>query len=168
MALIDVHQTTLAYENSYIFVTNIKIPTVSFQTVNLTQRIEHFVNFEYSENLEVYFEITASYTLVHTENGSLRKWVGSFSPLQNFSLTQLALFRERFNQTIEPLLDIRHLSRQIQHLIPNTHWALEEVESLIVNVSAVVPSNYYRLIERGLINQYGRRGRRKIKHSILP
>lgn len=168
MALIDVYQTTLAYENSYIFVSNIHLPPVTFQMVNLTQRIEDFVNAEYSENIEVHFELTASYTLVHTESGTIRKWVGSFSPQQNFALTPLALFRETFHQTAAPLLDIGNLSRQIDQLIPNTVWALHEVESLIVNVSAVVPANYHRLLERGLLNQYGRRGRRKIKHSVLP
>ena len=168
MASIEVHQTTLAYENSYIFVTNIKIPPVFFGRANLTQRIQHFVNREYSEDVIVYFELTASYTLVHTESGATRKWVGSFSPQANFALSPLGLFRETFALAIAPLLDINQLARQIGQLIPNTIWNLHEVEALIVNISGMVPLNYHKLRERGLVTQYGRRGRRKVKSFDLP
>lgn len=176
MAAINVHQTTLAYENSYIFVSNVRIPPVFFRDPNIAQRIYQFVNQEYYPNeVTPQFEITAAYTLIHRESAARRKWVGSFSPQQNFSLTSMHLFKDTFFQVITPLLDIGHLSRQIDQLVPNTDWTLDEVEALIVNVSAVVPSNYPRLVQRGLISQYagggggrGSRRQRKVKSFDLP
>ena len=165
MALINVHQSIVSHENSYIFATNIAIPTISFQTANLTQRIQDFVNFEYSDEIEVYFEITARYTLVNTKDGTIRK---CNSPEQHVVLSPVAVFRDAFSQAFAPLLDNRHLSRQFLHLIPNAHWALEEVESLIVNITAVVPSNYHRLADKGLVNQEGRRVKNKTENFVLP
>lgn len=168
MEPIQVYQTTLANEESYIFVSNIKVPTPSFGSANLLERIKRFVNFEYTLDTVPYFEITASYTLVHAGSGAVRKWVGSFSPQQNFSLTPVTPFRENFDPAFEQLLNLPYLTRQLGNLLPNTSWSLHEVESLIVNVSAIVPPTYPKLLARGLVNQYGRRGKRKIKTFNLP
>lgn len=164
---VKVCQTTLSYENSYIFVTNVQIPSVNFQDPNLSHRIYTFVTQEYSPEIQVYFEITATYTLQQSVTGSVRRWVGSFSPQQAFSLTPILGFRESFHPVLRPLLNPDYLKNQLSHLVPNTVWVLDSVESLIINISGIVPLNYPRLLQRGLIDQDGRRTKRKIKTVFL-
>ena len=167
MAVLNVHQTTLANEGAYIFITNVRISTLDFVQPDIAHRIHRFVSQEYTNEIEVYFEITAAYTLVHRDTGAQRKWVGSFSPQQDFALTPLLPFsRETFFPVIEPLLHLNHLSRQIEQLVPNSVWVLHEVEAMIVNISGVVPRNYPRLTQRGLLSQHG--NFRKVKSFELP
>lgn len=165
---IKVCQTTLSSENSYIFITNIQIPSVHFQEPNLSHRIYTFVTQEYSPEIQPYFEITGTYTLQDSVTGSVRRWVGSFSPQQAFGLTPILTFRESFHLVLRPLLNPEYLKNQISQLVPDTVWIVDNVDSLIINISGIVPLNYPRLLQRGLVSQHGRRTQRKIKTSFLP
>jgi hypothetical protein len=169
MALVNVHQTALGCRNEYIFVTNIDVPSVMFQSLNLLQRIHDLVAAEYDDpHAEVFFEASATYTLVHRDSGTLRRWVGSFSPQQNYALTPELSFRHHFFPAIEPLLNLPNLLRQLQALVPDTVWVVDSVDSLIVHVTSLVPPNYHRLIYRGLVSEHGTRSRQKVRHFVLP
>jgi len=168
-ALVNVHQTALGNGNDYIFITNVDVPSVSFGNPNLLERIRALVESDYdTENFQVYFEVSATYTLVHREAGHHRKWVGSFSPQQNYALTPHLLFAHHFLPAVEPLLNLPALLRQLQGLIPNTVWEVDSVKSLIIHVTAQVPPNHRALVYRGLVSQHGTRSRQKIREFVLP
>lgn len=169
MAQIRVFQTTLSNGNGYIFVTNVDIPSVLFRNLDVLQRVRALVDSEYDDpTLEVYFEVSSTYTLINSETGSTRRWVGSFSPQESYALTPELLFRHHFEPTVGPLLDLAALLRQLQLLVPDTTWEIDEIHSLIIHVSAQVPADYPRLYFRGLLSQHGSRTGRRIKEFVLP
>jgi len=163
-------------QNGYIFVTNINIPTVFFQLPDIVQRAKDFVNRDYllqpNEQLpsQVYFEISASYQLVHADSGTQRDWVGSFSPKRNFSLTPILEFVTGFEDAIRPLLDLNHLKQKIARLVQgDSLWKVQSVSSLIVNVQSAVPPNHPTLRTKDLVSgNNGVRIRRRVKEYDLP
>lgn len=163
-----VHQTLLEYPPAYIFVTNVDIPTATFGEPDLLERLRNFLSGEYNPDLAVYFEVSATYTLVHRDSGETRRWVGSFSPQQTYTLTPNLTFPSAFYPVVRPLLNLRTLTRQLEQLIPNTVWIVDEVRSLILHVSARVPRTYPRLIAKGLLNEYGGRSQKKIHVTVVP
>jgi hypothetical protein len=165
---IKTHQTVLDSYTRYIFVTNIDIPSAFFQEAHLLERIFDFVRREYLPNLVVYFEVTGTYTLLHKDTGDTKRWVGSFSPQQAYTLTPHLIFPDSFFPTVRPLLDLRTLTRQLDQLIPDTVWVVDEVKSLILNFSAIVPRTYRVLINKGLLTEYGNRTHRSIQAAFVP
>ena len=163
-------------ENGYIFVTNINIPTVYFQVPDIVQRAKDFVNRDYllqpDEQLpsQVYFEISASYQLVHAESQTQRQWVGSFSPKQNFALTPILEFVGDFEDAIRPLLNLNYLRDKISRLgQADSVWKVQSVTSLIVNVQSAVPPNHPTLRSKDLVSGHnGVRIRRRVKEYDLP
>lgn len=148
----SVYQTVLENHPSYIFVTNVNVPSATFgEPARILQRIADLVNRDYDADLTVYFEVSATYTLVHRETGETRRWVGSFSPQQTYTLTPNLHFSESFFEVVEPLLDLRTLVAQLGRLIPDTEWSVDEVNSLVVHVSSQVPRNYRVLVRKGLL-----------------
>lgn len=165
---IKTHQTVLEGYSRYIFVTNIDVPSEFFREALLLERIFDFVRREYLPGLVVYFEVTATYTLLHRDTGESRKWVGSFSPQQGYTLTPHLTFPDSFFPVVRPLLNLRTLTRQLDQLIPNTVWVVDEVKSLVLNFSSYVPRTYPVLINKGLLTQHGNRTHRSIHASFVP
>jgi len=161
MDRLKVDQTVLHAQDGYIFVTNINIPSVELSNPTLKERIYRLVESEYTANIEVYFEISAAYTLIHRETGHTRLWVGSFSPLQVFALSPILLFREDFSNIFDPLLDLNFLTQKLTNIFPDSEWVVDSVQSLIVNLQGLVPLQHLRLIQRNLYN-----GRRKTRRHV--
>lgn len=173
-----VHQTALYYDNNYIFTSNVDIPVTAFDRgennndmaiENLKQRIYDFIDTEYA-NTQVFFELSASYVLIDGVSGATRKWSGSFSPQQDFALTEILNFRDHFLTTVHPMLNLLFLTQRINSLVPNSRWSVDSVSSLIVHATSLVPLNFNRLVQRGLVHQHHGRQRnfRKIKTFDLP
>ena len=165
MDRLKVDQTLLSAQNNYIYVTNVNIPTVYFGDPTLKQRIHNLVDREYNQEIEVFFEISAAYTLIHGETGSTRTWVGSFSPQQIFALTHILNFRQDFDRTITPLLDLDYLTVRLNNLFPDSVWTLHSIQSLIVNLQGLVPLQYSKITQRNLHNVRGK-ARRHINYDL--
>ena len=174
MDRLKVSQTVLPSNlNRYILVSNLNIPTVYFGEANLTQRAVNFVNNEYSAGAEnaavdVYFELSAAYTLVHAESFARRVWVGSFGPRREFALTPIERFGDNFEATFRPFLNLRHLKQRLSDLVPDTLWSVESVESLIVNVQAEVALTHPTILRRRLLTvHHGRSGSSATVHRTV-
>ena len=108
---------------------------------------------------KVYYQITASYVLVHAITGQQRVWSGSFYAHGN-APAQLTAF-ESFNRhtfvasAIEGITDAERKLARWGGL--ESQWKLDHLESIIFNIQARV-LDYHPVIQRRRFPRHGRKG----------
>lgn len=160
-------------QQQYLLVENINIPVaIVYSPVEYTLALERTRTFlveEYTNEtvlLPVYFQVTATYNLVHKVTGATRVWTGSFFPHGNTpsSLTPFTRFDpDTFVNFVQ-----RHTSRQriedtLKNVKVDSQWEFESLVSIIVNAQANVLSSHPVLINRNLLHH----GRRKRVHRTF-
>lgn len=172
-----VHQTLLANERGYVFVSNINVPERLLQNpisrLALARRIRAFGCTDYAEIPMVQFQITASFELRHVTTGAIRQWTGSFNPsgnrttsLHNFELFEPAgVFERAFVRSSDPAVAADILRTRPTGV--DSSWIFHRLTSVIVCLQAVVGRNHHAIYSRQLLNiRSGRR--RAIRSFPLP
>lgn len=148
--------------SDYIIIYNVNIPIEYFDNdasaVNVLERVRDLLNTDFF-NLQVAFQITASYQLLHRLTGQLRTWTGSFS-VRNNAPAQISGF-ELFNRDTFVQVSLDHIEDVDEKLTrPNaeaSNWMLYRIISIIFNIQSKVSASSPVITS---FPRYGRRGHR--------
>ena len=153
--VLKVDQTAIPTDNSnYILISNINIPQNYLDNLQpILERVRQFIQNEYYIGASIEYQFTATYTLRHTETGELRHWVGSFFPSGNnrASLSNFRQFGFDFIPHALNCLQRQNIINNLQWQGLNSKWVFDRLESIIVNVQAIVPIHYHVLRHRQLL-----------------
>lgn len=172
-----VHQTLLANERGYVFVSNINVPERLVQSpvarLVVARRIRTFVCLDYAQTPLAQFQITASFELQHTETGAIRQWTGSFNPSGN-RLTSIHEFEpfdppEAFERTFVRASDPDRVANVLRTRPTgvDSDWVFYRLISVIVSVQAIVGRTHHAIYSRQLLDVRSGR-RRAIRSFPLP
>lgn len=152
---LKVDQTVLTLDNGgCIFVSNINIPTTYLdQKEEILTRVYNFIQSDYIGCTSVQYQVTCTYELRNTVDGSIRQWTGSFSPRNNFygSLTPFEYFGDSFIQIVANATDMNVVLEKLKFTNTATNYVFERLTSIIINVQALVNAHFPTLITRNLI-----------------
>ena len=161
---LKVDQTAFEYNYNYILVSNINIPTRYLSELannGILPRIESFIIQDYGQGLDIYYQVTATYTLKHARNQTIKHWSGSFSPLGNV-LNTIQEFQRYTNDTID-ILPIVCNQNSVEGILRtsnvDTEWKFDTLISVVINIQSAVPQEHNTLTRRNLIPDDGNRKR---------
>lgn len=164
---LKVDQTVLACDGgSYIFISNINVPVAYLnQKQDIFARIYNFIQSEYVGCARVQYQVTSTYELRNTVDGSIRQWTGSFSPRNNLqgSLTPFEYFDDSFIGNVAAATDVNSVLQKLKFTNATTTYVFERLTSIIINVQAVVPTHFATLTRRNLVNN----GRHSRSHNTI-
>lgn len=169
---LKVTQTAIRTGNSFILISNINIPLEYLDnTQPIIERLKNFITNEYRNTQPVYYEVTATYQLRHRETNSVRQWLGSFSPRIGPMLFEAEIFSEfNFVANLTRTLNVNFICEKL--LAANSldsDWVFDQLYSVIIHVSSMVPKEYHVLYRRNLLHGSGtRRSVRKVANFDLP
>ena len=169
---LKITQTAIKTGNSFILISNINVPLEYLDNpANIVERVKNFIVNEYRHVNPVYYEVTATYQLRHRETNSVRQWLGSFSPRAGPMLFETEIFSENtFVANFTRTIDVNYICEKL--LAANSlesDWIFDQLYSVIVHVSSLVPKDYHILYRRNLFHGSGnRRTSRKIATFDLP
>jgi len=154
-------------ENKFLVIFNVNVPERIVNDDNeyplVLERIRDLLiaEFQVDNNVgPIYYQITATYYLVHKISGASRVWTGSFFPKGN-SPAQLAPFRQ-----FDPANFVNHV---LQNTTPesieaklnwteqDSNWQFDSLASVIINAQTNVLVSHSVLTRRNLIAHGGRR-----------
>ena len=124
------------------------------------ERVREFLKTEYSNVNEIYYQITATYYLVHKISGDTRLWTGSFFP-KSSAVARLAPF-QRFNE----ITFVNHVTQnttresveaKLNWTDQDSNWQFDRLASVIINAQANVTPSHPVLTRRRLVTHGGRR-----------
>jgi hypothetical protein len=158
---LKVDQTLLHFEDNYLLISNINIPEPDF--VNLDQildRVQQFVNEDYHNLNDIYYQVCATYDLRNTTTGEIKHWSGSFNPRGN---------RQNVLKTFQPYTVYTFKDQVIQACHPNniynclrfyhveTSWVFHKLTSAIISIQVEIDPLHPTVERRNLLNvRYGR------------
>jgi len=172
---LKVDQTAIIAGTKYVLVSNINVPLRYLEDGSplkepLFNRVKQFIDINYgpAQNT-VWFEISATYQLVHRESGSTREWVGSFNPRVGPLIHETAVYDATFLNVLRRICVIEDI---IQKLITfnnlESDWVFDSLHSIIIHISGFVPRDFPILYVRNLIHGKKRKTGRQIATFDLP
>ena len=167
---LKVDQTAILSGQNFILISNINIPVQYLDDglEDVINRVDYFIKKDYTNSTSsIYFEISATYRLKNKETGAERSWLGSFAPRFGPSL----LDNTRFDNSFKPLaLRILNKEEVIAKLTTfnnlESDWVFDELFSVIIHVTSIVPKEYPVLYQRNLF--HGKKTTRKVATFQLP
>lgn len=169
---LQVTQTAIKTGNSFVLISNVNIPLEYLGDPQpMIERLNNFIKNEYRNTQPVYYEVTATYQLRHRETNSVRQWLGSFSPRIGPMLFETEIYSEfNFAANLTRTLNVNFICEKL--LAANSlesDWVFDQLYSVIVHVSSMVPKEYHVLYRRNLFHGSGtRRSSRKVATFDLP
>jgi len=141
--------------SSFIIKINYNVPLNRLIDENdsktIISRIKDWVSDEFLKEIEkdrLYYNISATYNLIHDDNGELRLWQGSFQPRNN----QLCLVKE------STLFQMNHFENEVfivtrpDNVFENlrivgldTKWTISDVKSVIISFESRCSSAHHVL-----------------------
>lgn len=171
---LKVDQTAIiAGGNRFVLVSNINVPLGHLETreatENVLDRIEAFINANYTTVNNVWYEITATYSLRHRESGTVRNWVGSFNPRAGPIIHEATIFDATFKNVSQRILNLETVCANLLHFNNlESDWVFDSLHSIIFHVSGFVPQDYHILYTRNLLHGTARRRIRQVATFDLP
>ena len=163
--------------NQFLVVENVNIPEDKvYNPAEYTLVLERTRNFLAQEFrqvnvvIPVYFQVTATYKLVHRVTGAIRQWTGSFFPRGNslLSLTPFTRFDpDTFVNFVQRQTSRELIEDKLKSIEIDSQWQFDSLVSVIVNSQANVSVGHPVLTLRGLIH-HGRRRKRVHRTFELP
>lgn len=153
---LKVDQTAIFPSNNNqktILITNINVPERYLNNLDpILTRIDNFLKETYATLNTVYFEISATYKLVHRESGAERDWVGSYNPRFGPLLHETSIFDITFQNTCRRILGNReNIEERLRNFNDLTsEWVFDSLYSIIIHASGFVPRDYHVLYLRNL------------------
>ena len=153
--------------NNFLVIYNVNVPVRFLEEEGVTrqvlERIKDLLMNDFT-NYTVVYQITASYTLLHSLTGELRVWTGSFSVRDN-APAQLSGF-EQFDQNTFVDDSLGYLEDAEQKLTRapefSSNWVLDSIIAVIFNVQCIVDQH------NRILNLFPRDGRRAHRTFALP
>lgn len=166
---LKVDQTIIDAGNKFILISNINIPKrfINRPDQNETfSRIENFINETYSTLDTIWFEISATYQLVHRESGTPRDWVGSFNPRFGPLLHETCIFDANFKNILNRILILPEVEQKLlQFNNVASDWVFDTLYSIIIHISGFIPKDFPIVYMRGLLSNHGK-GRRVATYDL--
>jgi hypothetical protein len=132
------------------------------QRQNALERTRNLLRQDFNGGVSVFYQITGTYVLIHSESGQTMEWVGSFQEeLHNPSLVQdFELFDPAtFVDTVFPLLN--NVEEKLTWNGRDTKWKFDRLQSIIINSQSIVLSTHSVLRIRNL-----KRKKRKFRNTF--
>ena len=170
---LKVDQTAIPVNNNFLLISNINIPEFYLDDTlpQILQRVHQFIIHNYGPDLNIQFQITATYTLINAENNQSRLWTGSFFPAgtDRASITQFRSFGPDFIPFCSRHLQRDHIINTLQWADYSSLWRFETLQSVIINIQALVHPNHHVIRSRQLYMPVGdaRRRRRRTHVTFL-
>ena len=166
---LKVDQTIIDAGVKFILISNINIPKVYINRADQDEiftRIENFIDSTYSTLETIWFEISATYLLVHRESGAPREWVGSFNPRFGPIIHETTIYDVNFKNILNRVIVLPELEQKLlQFNNIASDWVFDTLYSIIIHVSGFIPKDYPVVYRRGLLNNNGR-GRRVATYDL--
>lgn len=149
--------------NDALIIFNINIPEQAVfdlaQFVPALQRAQDFLVAELGEQV-IYYQLTATYFLVHKLTGAQRLWTGSFFPKGN-AAASLADF-QRFNPNtfvdiVSHTVNQDTILEKLSWTNLDSNWQFDRLASVIVNAQANLTWSHPVMTRRNLAGRGGRR-----------
>lgn len=154
-------------KNFNIVIYNVNIPFDSLNSVPssiaILERVKRLVANDFT-NVNVSFQLTASYMLHHRATNEQRIWTGSFYPKGNLPASLTAFKRFNVNNFVQFSLDSLDNVENALLNWPNrddTSWVFTQIISVIFNVQSVVP------IDHAVISKFPRRNHGKKRQIVF-
>jgi len=160
---LKVDQTALLHNNSYLLISNINIPSHFINQLannGVLQMVINFIDNDYTNVQNIYYQVTATYTLRHSQSGATKQWTGSFSPAGNVlnAIQPFQLYTLESIRNLPLVCNVNATETILRTSNLETLWKFESLTSIILNVQALVPFNHPTLLNRDLVHTgYGRR-----------
>lgn len=168
--VLKIDQTAIQTGNVYVLISNINIP-IEYLTnpLAIANRVDNFIRAEYTNATPIYYEVTGTYQLRNRETNTVRQWLGSFSPRVGPMLFETQVYSENsFVQNVVGGLDVNLIcARLLAMNSMDSDWVFDQLYSVIIHVSSLVPKEYHILYRRDLLN-HGRKNTRKVATFDLP
>ena len=163
------------YENSSerLVSYNINLPVNLLTKENVFTVIRDTIVHDFNHNSDVYFQISAVYTLVNRETGDIRTWSGSFNP-RNRQPSQLTT-HQRFQADtfIEFAQQHSSLERAKETLTANytaagkdSVWTLQDLKSIIFSFQCKLPASHFLFLKRPRLQHVGNNTHKKHKFYL--
>lgn len=168
---LKVDQTAIPVDDDFILISNFNIPDRFLGNLledDIPRRIRNLILEDYRGVGNVQYQVTATYQLSHEVSGATRQWSGSFMPggNQHNALSDFQRFGPDFEAEIIRLSDRRTATERLRFHNVDTHWKLDSITSIIVNVQASVRSTHPTLARRNIRYRHGHRHYRN--HVAFP
>ena len=144
------------YENSSerLVSYNINLPVNLLTKENVFSVIRYTIVHDFNHNSDVYFQISAVYTLVNRKTGDIRTWSGSFNP-RNRKPSQLTT-HQRFQA--DPFIEFAQqhssLERARETLTANytgagkdSVWTSQDLKSIIFSFQCKWPASHFLFLK---------------------
>jgi hypothetical protein len=153
---IAIQQREEGHGISYLVIYNINIPAAIIyndqERRNVLERARRLLMNDFG-NLDIRYQVTASYYLRNSITGAQQTWTGSFFARHN-SLAQLSGFRafdnDSFVQTTFQATQGQDVEANLRWNTLDTAWKFEALLSIIINVQCSVPTGHKTVARRNL------------------
>jgi len=167
-----------ATDGSYLLLLNFNLPKTVVEDnvpVSKVQVLNDIVTYleKHFSNLNIYYQVTASYNLTNKETGDKRLFTGSFCPS---SANQASLSgpvfvtysRDNFSVQVQSFTTEENILNCLQWPSggggdDNSDWEFSDLVSVIINCQVLVQSSHLFLKEQSLlVSRNKRHGRRRV------
>lgn len=169
-AFISIHRRP----DERVAVYNFNIPVPIVQDPNSYQTVLQQLETDFPPNARglltpPYFQISATYTIVHSATNEERVWLGSFNPrARDFS--QVTVFRPLDRESFVPFCLVNTQPNRVSNKLSivtggqDSMWTFGELKSIVVSVQIVLSTQHPIFATRPHLLQYdGIVGRQKRK-----
>lgn len=145
-----VYYTNYTHRNSnfHLVLYNVSIPASAVD--NAAQRLNNLVAIrnllveDFGPNFQILYQVTAAYSLIHSETGERYEWTGSFQTnfennpgqIQGFQFFNANTFVNLNNELLDHAEEILRANGQ------NSKWTFETLRAVIFNFQIKVPSDH--------------------------
>lgn len=160
-----VYYTNYLYRNPnfHLILYNISIPAsavnVSADRLFHLEAIRNLINTDFGPNLQIVYQVTAAYSLIHSDTNDRYEWTGSFQTTFENNPGQIQGF-QLYNEQTFVNQNFQLLNDAEQILIDNgedSKWSFETLRAVIFNFQVQVPIHHGILRERNIDIQGHRR-----------
>lgn len=167
---LKVDQTLIQSENRGVLVSNINIPENEFNNLDsVLERVRNFIITEYSDILNIQYQVCATFELRNRVTGDLRQWTGSFNPKGNqpSALSSFQRFGPTFIEVVKNSTTPDNVYRKLRFYHTETDWIFQKLTSIIISVQSNINLTHATIARRNLLTNHGRRNR-SVSSFLLP